>query len=546
MGGGTRTGLGETDRGRSWRRAKAALNRAVAASPVGRYFDIEHRKSSFTKELRAGAATFLTMVYIISVNATILTNSGGPCSVHDCTLPANSSASAAGGLPGPECKFDGNPGYQRCLSRTKNDLVVATAVAAMVGSFAMGSLANLPLALAPGMGANAYFTYNMVGFHGSGHVPYGTALAAVMLEGCLFLALSVLGLRSKLARLIPRSIRLASAAGIGLFLAFTGLQANQGVGLVGPSSSTLVTLTACAKIDAVTGECHGGTMESPTFWLGAAGFLVTAACLSWDVKGSMIYGIVFVTLISWIRGTSVTVFPDTPLGNSSYAYFKKVVDLHVIRSTAGKISFSGFNRSEVWMAVVTLLYVDILDTTGSMYSMAEYGGFTDDNGSFEGEYRAFIVDASSTIVGSALGTTTVTTYIESTAGLREGGRTGLTAITVALLFLVSLFFAPLFTNVPPWAIGPSLVLVGMMMMKMVKEIEWSDAKTAVPAFLTLILMPLTYSIAYGIIAGIGTHIALHLHEYAMAVYRWAAVKTAHDTPNQLVSASSQATVTAAV
>ncbi|KAJ8476394.1 hypothetical protein OPV22_020121 [Ensete ventricosum] len=494
----------------SWRRAEGALNRAVAHSTVGRYFKLEVRKSSFTKELRAGAATFLTMVYIISVNAAILTDSGGPCTVQDCTPPA-----------GPGCKFDANPGYQSCLSRTKNDLVIATAVAAMVGSFAMGSFANLPLALAPGMGANAYFAYNMVGFHGSGRVPYETALAAVMLEGCLFLALSVLGLRSKLARLIPRSVRLASAVGIGLFLAFTGLQAREGVGLVGPSSSTLVTLAACTETDATTGECLGGTMHSPTFWLGAVGFLIMAACLSWDVKGSMIYGIVFVTLVSWIRGTSVTVFPDTPPGNSTYGYFKKVVDFHIIKSTAGRISFSGFNRSEVWVAVITLLYVDVLDTTGSMYSMAEYGGFTDDTGGFEGEYRAFIVDASSTIVGSALGTTTVTTYLESTAGLREGGRTGLTAITVGFLFLVSLFFAPLFTNVPPWAVGPSLVLVGAMMMKMVKEIEWSETKEAVPAFLTMILMPLTYSIAYGIIAGMATYVALHASDYVMGVYRWA-------------------------
>ncbi|WOL02444.1 adenine/guanine permease AZG2-like [Canna indica] len=503
---------------RLWRRAEDTLNCSVADSPLGRYFKLDARGSSFTKELRAGAATFLTMVYIISVNASILTDSGGPCSVRDCSLPANSTA-----LPGPECKFDSNPGYERCLSTIKKDFVVATAVAAVVGSFAMGTVANLPLALAPGMGANAYFAYNMVGFHGSGRVPFETALAAVMLEGILFLALSLFGLRAKLARLIPRSIRLASAAGIGLFLAFTGLQAQEGVGLVGPSSSTLVTLAACSKTDPTTGECLGGTLQSATFWLGAAGFLITAVCLAHEVKGSMIYGIVFVTLVSWFRGTSVTVFPDTPLGNSNFDYFMKVLNFHAIKSTAGRISFAGFNQSEVWLAVITILYVDVLDTTGSMYSMAEYGGFTDDKGSFEGEYRAFLVDAGSTIVSASLGSTTVTTYIESTAGLREGGRTGLTSIAVAAFFLVSLFFAPLFTNVPPWAVGPSLVLVGVMMMKMVKEIEWSAPKEAVPAFLTMILMPLTYSIAYGIIAGIGTHIALHLLDYVKEVYRW--VKT---------------------
>ncbi|WOL12789.1 adenine/guanine permease AZG2-like [Canna indica] len=542
MEGGPCKGLGEMGKGSyrslsgTWRRAESAVNRSVAASHLGKYFKIEARKSSFTKELRAGVATFLTMAYIISVNAAILADSGGPCTARDCT---HSSATHAAAPGGHGCNFDTDPGYLHCLATTKSDLVMATVVAAMLGSFAMGAFANLPLALAPGMGTNAYFAYNMVGFRGTGPVPYETAMAAIMLEGCLFLALSVLGLRAKLARLIPRSIRLASAAGIGLFLAFTGLQAREGMGLVGPSKSTLVALAACARTDAATGECLGGVMRSPTFWLAAVGFLITAICLSREVKGSMIYGIVFVTLVSWFRDTSVTIFPDTALGNSNYQYFKQVVDFHMIENTAGRISFGGFNSSQVWVAVITLLYVDILDTTGSMYSMAEYGGFTDDKGGFEGEYRAFIVDASATIVGSALGTTTVTTYIESTAGLREGGRTGLTAVTVAALFLVSAFFTPLLTNVPPWAVGPSLVLVGAMMMKMVREIEWAEAKAAVPAFLTMILMPLTYSIANGIIAGVGMHLAMHMYDLVVGGWRWVAKarKMMSEAQNQVSAAA---------
>ncbi|CAN6362873.1 unnamed protein product [Urochloa humidicola] len=495
--------------------AEAAVNRAVAASRVGRYFKLDARKSSFTKELRAGAATFLTMAYIISVNAAVLTDSGGPCTVRDCTP-------VGGAAPGPECTVGPNPGYEQCLARTKSDLVVATAVAAMAGSFAMGLFANLPLALAPGMGANAYFAYNMVGFHGSGSIPYSTALAVVMLEGVVFFALSAVGLRSRLARMIPRNIRLASAVGIGLFLAFTGLQAHQGVGLVGASPSTLVTLTACSEVDPATGACLGGTMRSPTFWLGAAGFLITATCLARDVKGSMIYGILFVTAVSWIRGTSVTVFPDTPAGNAGFAYFKKVVDFHMIRSTAGQLSFGGFRHGGVWLAFVTLLYVDVLDTTGTMYSMAEYGGFVTDEagggGGFEGEYRAFLVDAGSTVLSAGLGSSTVTTYIESTAGIREGGRTGLTAITVAACFLGSLFFGPLLMSVPPWAVGPSLVLVGAMMMRVAKEIEWGDMKEGVPAFVTMALMPLSFSIANGIIAGLGVYAALHWYDWARQGY----------------------------
>lgn len=511
--------------------AEAAVNHAVATSRVGRYFKLDARKSSFTKELRAGAATFLTMAYIVSVNAAILTDSGGPCTVSDCT-PVTGNTTAALGL---ECTVGPNPGYEQCLARTKSDLIVATAVAAMVGSLAMGLFANLPLALAPGMGANAYFAYNMVGFHGSGPIAYRTALAVVVLEGILFFVLSLFGLRSKLARMIPRNIRLASAVGIGLFLAFTGLQAHQGVGLVGASPSTLVTLTACSEVDPATGACLGGTMRSPTFWLGAVGFLVTATCLARDVKGSMIYGILFVTVVSWIRGTSVTVFPDTAAGNAAFSYFKKVVDFHLIKSTAGQISFGGFRHGNVWLALLTLLYVDVLDTTGTMYSMAEYGGFTDETGGFDGEYSAFLIDASSTVLSAGLGSTTVTTYIESTAGIREGGRTGLTAITVAACFMASLFFGPLLMSVPPWAVGPSLVLVGAMMMRVAKEIEWADMKEAIPAFVTMALMPLSFSIANGIIAGLGIYIALHMYDWAL--HGWRKVSQVLDDRRNQVAAT---------
>ncbi|KAG8090826.1 hypothetical protein GUJ93_ZPchr0011g28555 [Zizania palustris] len=522
-----------------WRKlseAEAAVNRAVAASSVGKYFKLDARKSSFTKELRAGAATFLTMAYIISVNAAILTDSGGPCTVNDCTPVVVGNSTAA---PGPECVVGANPGYEQCLGRTKSDLIVATAVAAMAGSFVMGALANLPLGLAPGMGANAYFAYNMVGFRGSGPLTYSTALAGVMLEGIVFFALSAVGLRSRLARMIPRNIRLATAVGIGLFLAFTGLQAHQGIGLVGASPSTLVTLTACSEIDPVTGVCLGGTMRSPTFWLGAVGFLITATCLARDVKGSMIYGIVFVTVVSWIRGTSVTAFPDTEAGNAGFAYFKKVVDFHMIKNTAGQLSFGGLRHGNAWIAVLTLLYVDVLATTGTMYSMAEYGGFTDGAGGFDGEYRAFLVDAGSTVLSAALGSTTVTTYIESTAGIREGGRTGLTAITVAACFLASLFFGPVLTSVPPWAVGPSLVLVGAMMMRVAKDIEWADMKESIPAFITMALMPLTFSIAYGIIAGLGLYIALHCYDWAKNGFL-KVTKMLDDRRNQVAAAASDA------
>ncbi|XP_010248806.1 PREDICTED: adenine/guanine permease AZG2 [Nelumbo nucifera] len=509
----------------SWRRLEGGLNDAVSKSRVGRYFKLEARKSCFTKEVRAGTATFLTMAYIITVNATILGDSGGTCSVSDCTIDihlanANASTSTTQHKLGPDCKLKANVGYDNCLSKTKSDLIVATAVSSMIACFAMGLLANLPFALAPGMGVNAYFAYDLVGYHGSGSISYQTALAIVLVEGCVFLAIAAFGLRARLARLIPRPVRLACAAGIGLFIAFVGLQSQQGVGLVGPSSSTLVTLAACSRTNPVTGECENGKMQSPTFWLGAVGFLVTCYGLMKEIRGSMIYGILFVTLVSWIRGTSVTYFPNTTLGDTNYKYFKQVVEFHKIKSTAGAVSFRGFNRSEVWVALVTLLYVDVLATTGTLYSVAEVGEFIDENGSFEGEYLAYMVDAGSTVVGSALGVSPIATYIESSAGIREGGRTGLTALVVGFYFFLSLFFTPLLASVPPWAIGPSLIMVGVMMMRVAKDIEWVKVKEGAPAFVTMMLMPFTYSISNGVIGGVGLYVALSLYDLILSSLTW--------------------------
>ncbi|GMH31467.1 hypothetical protein Nepgr_033310 [Nepenthes gracilis] len=499
--------------GKSWKNAEKILNESVAKSVVGRYFKLDARNSCFTQELRAATATFLTMVYIITVNAAIIADSGGTCSSADCSVLGDAPAA-------PDCMLKPNAGYEKCLSDLKSDLVVATAVSSIVGSIAMGLFANLPLALAPGMGPNAYLAYNLVGFHGSGPMSYRTALAVVLVEGCAFLAISGFGLRAKLARLIPHPVRLATAAGIGLFIAFTGLQSHLGLGLVGPDPSTLVTLTACRVTNPGTGECIDGQMQSPTFWLGLLGLVIICYGMMKNIKGSMIYGILVVTFISWIRGTFVTFFPQTPVGDSSYSYFRKVVDFHTIKSTAGAISFQHFDRSAVWVALATLLYVDVLATTGTLYTMAEIGGFVDEKGGFEGEYVAYLVDAGSTIVGSLLGVTPTATYVESSAGIREGGRTGLTAVIVGIYFFLSLFFTPLMTSVPPWAIGPPLVTVGVMMMKVLKDIEWMNTKQAMPAFVTMILMPLTYSISNGIIGGVALYAVLSLYDSLAWLIKW--------------------------
>ncbi|KAG6402050.1 hypothetical protein SASPL_138920 [Salvia splendens] len=491
----------------------ARLNAYVAKSRVGKRFKLTERHTSFTTELRAGTATFITMAYILAVNAAILSDSGGTCSVSDCTSLGPIPPDAA-------CKFDPiNPGYAACLDKTRKDLIVATDASSLIGSAIMGLFANLPLALAPGMGANAYFSYTVVGFHGSGSLTYQSALAAVFIEGLIFLLLSALGLRSKLAKLIPKPVRISSSAGIGLLLAFIGLQSNPGIGLAAFSPSTLVTLGGCAAADKaavapvetlpngtvalipggpVSGDilCLHGRMQSATLWLAVAGFFIIAYCMKKNIKGAMIYGIIFVTAVSWLKNTSVTVFPSTETGDSSFDYFKKVVDIHGIQSTAGALNFKSAASVRFWEALATFLYVDILSTSG-----------------FEGEYMAFVSDAAATVLGSVLGTSPVTAFVESSAGIREGGRTGLTALTVAGYFMVAFFFTPVLASIPAWAVGPPLIVVGAMMMRAAAEVEWGDMGQAIPAFVTLMLMPLTYSIPYGLIGGIGTYIVLHLGDW---------------------------------
>ncbi|KAI3515175.1 hypothetical protein L1887_13935 [Cichorium endivia] len=525
------------------------LNSYIATSRIGKRFKLTERNTTFTTELRAGTATFLTMAYILVVNASILSDSGGTCTVANCTSaipicldPPNCTFM----LPPDSCKFPPvDPGYAACLSRTRKDLIVATTAASFTASLSMGLFANLPFALAPGMGTNAYFTYTVVGFHGSGGLSYGTALAAVFIEGFIFLIISTIGVRAKLARLVPKPIQISSSAGIGLFLAFIGLQHNQGVGLIGYSPSTLVTLGGCprtsraslapvftngtiAMMPNVTPSddilCINNRMEDPTLWLGITGFVIIAYCLVKNVKGAMIYGILFVTAISWFRRTSVTEFPDTDLGNSAYEYFKKIIDLHVIETTAGAISFKGMRTKAFWEALVTFLYIDILDATGTLNSMARFAGMMDSHGEFEGQYFAFMSDAASIMIGSLLGTSPVTTFMESSTGIKEGGRTGLTAITVAGYFFLAFFFTPLLASIPPWAVGPPLILVGVLMMKAVTEIQWDDMKQAIPAFMTMILIPLTYSVAYGMIGGIGTYIILNLSDWVMFLMKKYGIK----------------------
>lgn len=452
------------------------------------YFKIEERGSTILTEIRAGTVTFFTMGYILAVNAAILGDSGGTC--------------------------DGaSDDYDECQQDLKIDLIYATAISAGVSTLLMGLTANLPLALAPGMGLNAYFTYDVVGFRGSGKVSYENALFATFIEGFIFLALSMTGIRFKLMNLIPKHVKYAMTAGIGLFLAHLGMQSAEGIGLVTAHTATKVTLGGCGLYNEVTEFVPGfgsvtwcpvdEKMDGATTWMGIAGFALMSLLLVYKARGAIFITILLVTITSWFRDTDFTYFPETFLGEARYEYFKNVVDLHVMDKTPG-VLFNNVNlgNNDVWIALVTFLYVDMLDTAGTLFSMAEYANMVDGNGNFEGQTAAFCSDAVGTIIGSLLGTSSVTTYIESAAGIEEGGRTGLTAVVVALFFFLSLVFAPIFASIPPWATGPALIIIGSLMMKSVMKIDWNNTRHAIPAFVTIIVMPLTYSISYGIIGGL--------------------------------------------
>ncbi|CBF80746.1 hypothetical protein AN8534.2 [Aspergillus nidulans FGSC A4] len=481
-------------------------NAAVARSPVGRWFRLEgsghprERKGAyFFTELRAGLATFFAMAYIISVNANITSDTGGTC-----VCPAEDLATAC----------DNNTEYLLCKQEVNRDLVTATAAIAAIASFFLGLLANLPVALAPGMGLNAYFAYTVVGHHGTGLIPYSLAVTAVFVEGWIFLGLTLLGIRQWLARAIPASIKLATGAGIGLYLTLIGLSYSAGLGVVQGGTSSPIQLAGCASDTfGDDGLCPSSEkMRNPTMWIGIfCGGVFTVFLMMYRVKGAVIAGILLVSIISWPRPTPVTYFPHTETGDSSFDFFKKVVTFHPIQHTlvAQEWNISS-NGGQFGLALITFLYVDILDATGTLYSMAKFAGAMDERTQdFEGSAMAYMVDAICISIGSLFGSPPVTAFVESGAGISEGGKTGLTSCMTGICFFIAVFFAPIFASIPPWATGSTLVIVGSMMMHATLEINWRYLGDAVPAFLTISLMPFTYSIADGLIAGILSYILIN-------------------------------------
>jgi len=397
-------------------------------------FKLELHKTDVRTELLAGLTTFLTMAYIIFVNPSILGDAGMP----------------------------------------RDSVFVATCIAAAIGTLIMALYANYPIALAPGMGLNAYFAYFVVGHL---HYSWQVALGAVFVSGCLFVAVTLFRIREMIVNGIPQSIRTAITAGIGLFLAIISLK---NCGIVVSNSVTSVTL----------GDLH----EMPAI-LAIVGFFLIVVLDKLKVRGAILIGILAVTILGFIFG-----------GNKFNGVFSAPP---AIDPTLFKLDIKGALSVGILDVVLVFFLVELFDATGTLMGVANRAGLLN-NGKMERLNKALLADSTAIVAGSFLGTSSTTAYIESAAGVQAGGRTGLTALTVAVLFLACLFIAPLAGAVPAYATAPALFYVSCLMLRELMHIDWEDTTESVPAVVTALMMPFTYSIANGVAFGFITYAGLKL------------------------------------
>ena len=400
-----------------------------------RYFQLSAHGTTVRTEIVAGFTTFLTMAYIMFVNPAILSDAG----------------------------------------MDRGAVFVATCIGTAIGTLIMGLYANYPLALAPGMGLNAYFTYGVVK---GMHYTWEVALGAVLISGVLFLILSLLKLREWIVDAIPQSLKMAISAGIGLFL---GIIALHNAGIVTGSPDTLVTL---------------GDVKAPSVILAVCGFLAIVALDARRIPGAIIISVLAVTAVGIGLGIS-------PYGGIAAAPPS-------LAPTFLKLDLKGALDAGLIAIIFAFFFVDLFDNTGTLVGVAHRAGLIGKDGKIPRLNRVFIANSTATICGSLLGTTTVTSYIESAAGVRAGGRTGLVGVVVALLFLLSLFFSPLAGSVAAYATAPALLYVACLMTRGLAEIDWEDPTEYAPAVITAIAMPLTYSIATGIAFGFIAYAAVKL------------------------------------
>lgn len=415
-----------------------------------KFFKLRENNTNIKQEAIAGITTFLTMAYIIAVNPNILGTTGMP----------------------------------------QGALVTATCLAAGLTTILMGLYANLPFALASGMGLNAFFAYSVCG---NMHVSWQIALTAVLVEGIIFIVLSLTKVREAVVDTIPMNLKYAVTAGIGLFITFIGFS---DAGIVVPNASTFVSL---------------GNFVTPNVLIAVIGIIIIAVMSKKNVRGSMLWGILICAILGWIYAA---MYPQAASYYKIYPLPKKIFEFKSISPIAFKFDFSyAANPQTFWSFVTvmfTFLFVDFFDTVGTLVGVASKANMLDKDGKVPKAGRALLVDAVGTTLGACLGVSTVTTYVESSAGVAEGGRTGLTSIITGLLFLIAMFFAPLFIAIPSCATAPALIVVGFLMIGNIVKVDFSDYTEGIPAFLTVAMMPLTYSIGDGLTMGILSYTVLNV------------------------------------
>jgi len=423
------------------------------------YFEFTRLGTNWRTEVLAGVTTFLTMAYIVLVNPAILSATGMPLAA----------------------------------------VTAATCLSAAFGSILMGIVARYPIALAPGMGLNAYFTYTVCL---KMHIPWQTALGAVFLSGIIFIALTAFGIRQMILRSIPHELYAAVASGIGLFIAFIGFR---NAGLVVGDPATLVSL---------------GNLRYPTAYLALFGLILMVALEVKKVKGAILLGVITTTACAWVlafailhgAGASGVAAPNSPAAwaQSLVHWTPAPGGFEALGATMLKLDIRGAINTGLLEIVFVFFFVDLFDNLGTLVAVTKRAGLISADHSIPRLNRILLADATATVFGSVTGTSTVTSYVESTAGVMAGGRSGITAIVTGLLFLGAIGAAPFVGLVPSAATAPALILVGSLMLATITEIRWTDPLVAVPSFLTLILIPLTYSIANGLGFGIIAWAVLHL------------------------------------
>ena len=427
---------------------------------MDKFFKLTENNTNVKQEFIAGVTTFMTMAYILAVNPSILSATG---------MPAGA-------------------------------LVTATCLAAAIACILMGLFANLPFALASGMGLNAYFAYTVVGQMG---ISWQVALTAVFVEGIIFIVLSLTNVREAIFNAIPLTLKQGVSVGIGLFIAFIGLQ-NAGLCV---DASTLVTITSFRANFSTDGICA---------LLAVIGLLVTATLYIRQVKGAILFGII----ITWGLGI-ICQFLGIYIPNPEAGAYSLLpsgfmsADFSALGETFGqcfKIEFDAVNVFNFIAIIFSFLFVDLFDTLGTLIGVSTKAGMLDENGRLPNIRPALLSDAIATSAGAVLGTSTTTTFVESSAGVAVGGRTGLTAMTTAVLFLLATLFSPLFTSIPSFATAPALIFVGFLMFESVVELKFSEENLteAIPAYLCIIAMPLFYSISEGICIGIISYVVLQV------------------------------------